>query len=112
MMKPFLVLLVAMALAACSPKGGSEYLGKWRGVQYTQYSMEIERNGDNFLAKMTTPVRGEEGKYSTTEVPAIFKDGQLQVAGAFGPVNITYIQKRDVLIMPGLGASEEFKRVK
>lgn len=111
-MKRFLVLLVAVLLAACGQKTGSEYVGKWQSVKYSQFSMVIEPNGDNFIANVTAPTRGTDGPVSTTPIPATFKDGQLQVATAFGPKFITHVKASDTLLFPGAGGPDEMKRVK
>lgn len=110
-MKRFLVLVVAVILAACS-QSGTEYVGKWQSVKYSNFTMEIVRNGDNYLASMTQPVRGLEGPLETTKIPATLKDGQLQVATAFGSMNISHVKGNDTLLVPGMAGSDEFKRVK
>jgi hypothetical protein len=111
-MKRFLVLVVAVLLAACGQKTGSEYVGKWQSVKYSQFSVVIEPNGDNFIANVTTPIRGTEGPVSTSKVPATLKDGQLQISTAFGPNFITHVKASDTLLFPGAGGPYEMKRVK
>lgn len=111
-MKRFLVLVVAVFLAACGQKTGSEYVGKWQSVKYSHFSMVIEPNGDNFIAKVTAPTRGMEGPVSTNQIPATFKDGQLQVGTAIGPKLITHVKATDTLLFPGAGGADEMKRAK
>lgn len=111
-MKRFLVLAVAVLLAACSQKSGSEYVGNWQSVKHPQFSMVIEPNGENFIAKITGPKGRMDGPITTTQIPATPKDGQLQVSSAFGPVYITHVKADDTLLIPGIGGQEEMKRVK
>jgi predicted small lipoprotein YifL len=109
-MKRLLVLFVAVLLAACGQKG-SEYLGKWENVQDSHFTIEIERNGDNYLAKMTAPQHGPQSHVQTVEVPATLKDGQLEFKGIFDAMNISHKKATDTLLIPGL-SKDEFRRAK
>jgi hypothetical protein len=45
-----------MPTAACSLMG-SEYLGNGQSVGAGPYTIEIEQNGENFMADITTPAQ-------------------------------------------------------
>ena len=95
------LLFLAVLTVACS-RQGSEYLGKWVNTTKPSDTMEITRNGEQYLLS---------GK-----VPATYKDGALQVAGPFGTITLTYIKSSDTLVLyQGAGIlseRDEFKRVK
>lgn len=101
---------VAATLSACAPKG-SEFVGKWQSVKYENRTAEIERNGDNFLIKHTTPSlfgKGGETKVRT----ATYKDGVLQFSTGMGTADIGYHKDSDTLLMPTVSGSLEYRRVK
>lgn len=79
-----IALLSLCLLTGCGQSGG-EYLGKWVHTKSEKRTMEIVRNGDNFLIRSTEP--SFTGKIQTTNHPAIMKDGLLQTSTAFGAVS-------------------------
>ena len=94
------LLLLAVIAAGCS-RPGSEFVGKWVNTREARDTMEITRNGDQFL------ITGRGNK-----VGATYKDGSLEVSGIVGSVRITYVKASDTLIGPGLFGQTEYKRVK
>src|SRR5258707_1312613 len=71
----------------------------------------IQRNGDNFL--ITRSSVNLFGNSQTTTVPAVVKDGLLQVQGGFGTATITYVKAADRVTAPALlGGNVEYERVK
>lgn len=105
-------LVIAAAVAACGQKGGSEYVGSWQSKQYTNITTSIERNGDNFVVKVTEPIMYGKGEVSTSSLPAVYKDGMLEMAGAFGPAKVSYVKSTDTLLMPTTAGTMEYRRVK
>lgn len=102
---------VALILSACGQKG-AEFLGTWQCVKYPSRSAQVERNGENFLVKDISPSLFKSGQMDTTVLPATYKDGVLQISGAFGVSNIAYVKATDSLLMPTTGGSLEYDRVK
>lgn len=103
-------LAVVATLSACSP-AGNEFIGKWQSVKYENRTAEIERNGDNFLIKNTAPSlfgKGAETKLRT----ATYKDGVLQFSTGMGTADIGYRKDSDILLMPTISGSLEYRRVK
>ena len=85
-MRRVLGAVVALALlAGCNPKAGGEYIGKWKGMKTETRTMEIERNGESFLVRITEP-SFFSGKVETRSIPATLKDGVLQVSLGFGTI--------------------------
>ena len=104
------VLSILLLLTACA-KAGSEYIGKWENVKNKKDQFEISRNGDNFL--ITRSGVNLFGNSQTTTVPAVVKDGLLQVQGGFGTATITYVKAADRVTAPALlGGNVEYERVK
>jgi predicted small lipoprotein YifL len=110
-MKGLACLAVASALAACG-KQGNEYVGNWQAKEHTNRTATIERNGDNFVIKVTEPSVFERNKLDTEVLPAVYKDGMLEVSGIFGSPKISYVKDTDTLLMPTGGGSIEYRRVK
>jgi len=110
-MKCFAIVAVATVLSACSQKG-SEFVGKWQSKDFASHHAVIEKNGDNFLLKNIEPSAFERGKIETTTIPATYKDGVLEATGAFGTAKIGYVKTTDTLLIPTMGGSMEYKRVK
>jgi hypothetical protein len=112
-MKKLLLLVLASLLLACSGPG-ADYLGTWVNSRSADNTIEIVRNGENFLVKETRPsLFGRNGETQTSNTPAVLKDGLLQIQSALGPVTITHVKDSDTLSMPGLlGSAKEYKRMK
>ena len=107
-----LCLVVAVMLAACG-HSGSEYLGKWQHTKNTVRTLEIVRNGENFLVSETAPGFMSSGKLETSTRPATLKDGILHVETGLGKAPITYVEATDRIMVPGLmGGNIEYVRVK
>ncbi|WP_228893635.1 hypothetical protein [Pseudoduganella aquatica] len=85
-MKAVICLAVLMVfLAGCGVKGGGEYVGRWVNVQYDDYRLNIERNGEGFMVRDSHPSPAT-GKPETKYIPATYKEGQLLIATDFGNV--------------------------
>ena len=102
---------IAAALSACGQKG-SEYVGTWQAKEHANRTTAIERNGDNFVIKITEPSIFKRGQLDTDVVPAVYKDGMLEVTGGFGTSKVSYVKDTDTLLMPTMGGSMEYRRVK
>jgi hypothetical protein len=100
-------------LVGCT-KTADKYLGKWQDPAKPKSGViEIAMNGDNYLMKLT--VNGFGGVPRTTTVPAVAKDGSLQINGGTGltGLSLTYIKNSDSLLMSGgMGGNGELKRVR
>lgn len=94
-------LSLVLLLVSCS-KRGSEYIGKWQTTQGGKNQIEIVRNGDNFLVGLSG---------NAQKLPAVFKDGTLQVPGSGAAV--TYVKDTGKLIFEvPFGGTVEFSRLK
>jgi hypothetical protein len=109
-MKKIAVIMIAIVLTACGDNG-SEYVGKWARKDNPKLTAEIARNGDSFIIKQTDYAIFTPG-LKTTNIPATFKDGLLQVQTGMGSANISYVKDRDTLLWPTIGGSTEYQRSK
>ena len=96
-----LVLLAVIFGVGCGRGAGSEFLGKWEDVKNPSDTVEILKNGDQFLV-----VHGNE------KIGAVLKDGSLEIAGMMGAIRVTHIKSSDTLTVPGFGGTQEYKRKK
>jgi hypothetical protein len=110
-MKGFAFLALAAALSACG-RPGKEYVGTWQAKEHTNRSAEIGRNGDNFVIKVTSPSFVQSGKTETNVVAATYKDGMLEFSNGFGTSKVSYVKATDTLLVPTMGGSMEYRRVK
>lgn len=110
-MKKITLSILALLLAACSEKGG-EYVGKWQNAKYENRSVVIERNGEAFIIKQVGPSMWKKGEIETMNIPAVFKDGMLQIQTGLGAANVSYVKSNDTLLMPTMAGSAEYKRIK
>ena len=110
-MKGLAHVAVAVTLAACGQQGG-EYVGNWQAKEYKNRTAAIERNGDNFVIKVTEPSAFRRNHLDTQVLPAVFKDGMLEISGFFGSSRVSYVKDTDTLLMPTGGGSMEYRRVK
>ena len=94
------LLLLTILFVGCSHPG-SVFLGKWVNTTNPSDTMEITRNGEQFLI-----LAGHD------KVGATFKDGSLQVQSMMGTMTLTYIKSSDTLVGPGFFGQSEYKRVK
>jgi len=53
-MKGLACVAAAVTLAACDQQDG-EYVGNWQAKEYKNRTAAIERNGDNFVIRVTEP---------------------------------------------------------
>ncbi|WP_157270520.1 hypothetical protein [Azohydromonas aeria] len=81
------LLASAALLGGCSGGSGGEYVGTWVNTKSEKSTLQIERNGEGFIVRNTEPGYFTNGKPETKNLPAMLKDGALQVQiGGFGPV--------------------------
>lgn len=104
-------IAVASMLAACGQQG-QDYVGKWEAKEHKNRSAVIERNGESFVVKITEPSMYARNKLETQAIPAVYKDGMLEISGGFGAAKISYVKDTDTLLMPTVGGSMEYRRVK
>ena len=95
------LLLVSFLAVGCSGQG-SQFVGKWVNTTNASDTMEITRNGEQFL--IITP-------HQKLGIGAVYKDGFLQVPSTMGALTLTYIKSSDTLVAPGLLGQIEYKRV-
>lgn len=84
MRKLFAGLMSLALLSACSQEG-DEYVGKWVHSEYKDHTMEIVRNGDNYLIRTSEPGFRVP---RTASYPATSKEGILQISTGFGAVSL------------------------
>lgn len=110
-MKGIAFLALTAALSACGSQG-KEYIGNWQSKEYANRTVAIERNGDSFVIKTTAPILYAPDKTKTTVLPAVYKDGLLEASNGLGTARISYVKNTDTLLMPTMGGSLEYRRVK
>jgi hypothetical protein len=98
----YICLLSTVTLTGCASKG-SQFLGKWVNTKNPNDTFQVTRNGDEYL------IVGQDQKAG---VGAIYKDGALEVKGAFLSVNLTYVKRTDTILGPGFLGQIEYKRQK
>ena len=77
-------LILATVLGGCGGQNGEEFLGRWEHTKSPQhFSRVIERNGKEFIIRQTSPNMWN-GQPRVTDMPAIYKDGSLEIN--LGPV--------------------------
>jgi hypothetical protein len=92
-------LMLATILAVGCSHPGSQFLGKWVNKANANDSIEIVRNGNQYLL-----ISGHD------KLGATFRDGSLQVPTAMGTMTLTYIKSSDTLVGPGLFGQSEYQR--
>lgn len=107
-MKNLIIFGLVWVLAACGNPDG-EYLGKWVNTKNANDTLEITHNGTNYLVKETLPSFFKKGESDISNIPAVLKDGLLQVQTGVGAINIGHVKESDTLTM---GGSVEYKRLK
>lgn len=60
-------------------------LGTWVHVKSEKRTIEIVRNGAAYIVRNTEPGM-TSGKSDTTNIPAVMKDGALEIHNGFGTV--------------------------
>lgn len=102
MKKQFLgVVATLLFVAGCSGQSGKEYLGKWENVKNPKDQVQVVRNGDNFMLKVTR-ANFFTGKVETQSAPATLKDGSLQMDGGMGTVTLAVDHSTGHLVGGGL----------
>jgi hypothetical protein len=101
-----IALAATMLVAGCARTKGEEFVGHWVNVQAQEETMDIERNGESFMVRSTTP-KFFSRKPETENYPAIYKDGVLQVSNDGETVNFAIDQASGHLNT----GSDEFQRV-
>lgn len=99
-------LAVAMLVTGCARMEEEKFVGHWVNVQARDDVMDIERNGESFMVRNTTP-RFFSRKPKTESYPAIYKDGVLQVSNDGETVNFSVDEANDHLNT----GSDEYQRV-
>ena|SRR5215213_8498293 len=99
-------LAAAMLLAGCAKVEGEKFVGHWVNVQSQDDVMDIERNGESFMVRNTTP-RFFSRKPKSESYPAIYKDDVLQVSNDGETVNFAIDQANGHLRT----GSDEYQRV-
>ena len=95
-------LLLTLLVIGCT-KPGSEFVGKWVNSGNTSDTLDVSRNGDQFV------ITGPDGE----KMPATYANGTLQVQGAMGAaLSLTYVKSSDTVTTPGLFSQAEYKRAK
>ncbi|WP_355585511.1 hypothetical protein [Xanthomonas cannabis] len=79
-------LAAALLVSGCAKVEGEQFVGHWVNVQTQDETMDIERNGETFMVRSTTP-KFFSRKPKTESYPAVYKDGALQVTNDGETVN-------------------------
>ena len=95
-------LLSIVALTGCASRG-TEFLGNWVNTQNPKDTLQVTRNGDEYL------IVGQDQK---SRVGAIYKDGTLEVKGALLSANLTYVKQSHTILTPGFFGQVEYRRKK
>ncbi len=97
----FFILVVSFSafLVGCGKESGSEYIGKWVNSKMASETLEIKRNGDNFIVTQTMP--DFFGGTKTSDYPAVFKDDVLTINAGLGPITMSYVKDDDTLVVGG-----------
>jgi hypothetical protein len=99
-------LAAAMLVAGCAKVEGEKFVGHWVNVQTQEETMDIERNGEGFMVRSTTP-KFFSRKPKTESYPAVYKDGTLQVSNDGETVNFAIDEANGHLNTGG----EQYQRV-
>lgn len=73
-----LAMMIAL-LAGCAGDTGQAYVGRWVNVESQDDVIDIERNGEAFMVRNTTP-KFFSRKPKTESYPAVYEDGVLRVS--------------------------------
>jgi hypothetical protein len=94
-------LILTMLGLGCT-KPGSEFVGKWVNTRDTTDTVQMDRNGSEFL------ITGPDG----TKSGASLKDETLTMAPPMQGVTFTYVKSSDSLLSQGMMGQVEYKRAK
>ena len=92
-------LLLSTLVLGCS-KPGSEFVGKWANSTNPADTVQVERNGSEYL------ITGPDG----TRIGATLKDETLTMAQPLSGVTFTYVKSSDTLLSTGVMGQVEYKR--
>jgi hypothetical protein len=99
-------LAAAMLVTGCAKVEGEKFGGHWVNAQTQDETMDIERNGESFMVRGTTP-KFFSRKPKTDSYPAVYKDGVLQVNNDGETVNFAIDEANDHLNT----GSDQYQRV-
>lgn len=99
-------LAAVVLVAGCARVEGEKFVGHWVNVQSQDEVMDIERNGESFMVRNTTP-KFFSRRPKTENYPAIYTDGVLQVTNDGETVNFA-IDEANGRLSTG---SDEYQRV-
>ena len=105
MKKVIAAVLCSIWLTGCGADAGSEYLGKWQNVKFEKRTLQIDRNGENFIVRETSPSMAN-GEMKTQNLPATVKDGILQISGQM-TISVVIDKASGLLTGPGM----EYKKL-
>lgn len=113
-----LSFLFAILLFGCDQQLGDVYLGRWERIGQPDITLEITREGRDFVILMKTPnlMRDWPGtkKAPITErrYLAMLEHGEVLVVGSgMQNTRIKYLQRSKTLLAPGFGGVDaEYKR--
>ena len=101
----FLIVLMGVFATGCANITGNEFIGNWVNNDRASESLEIKRNGENFIVSQSAPtVIGKivnNGEKKTTEFPAVFKESLLTVNKGSETITISYVKEGDYLLVGG-----------
>ena len=107
-----ILLTISMALMSCSSSAGNsgnEFLGKWQNINFDNDSLEISKNGDDFIVARTS-FSLMTLKMDTEKLPMQMKDRVLRMDAGVRPTSITYVKSTDTLSGVGLQSRvQEYK---
>lgn len=95
-------LLLSTLVLGCT-KAGDEFLGKWTNTRDTTDTIQVDRNGSEYL------ITGPDG---STKIGATLKDETLTMAQPMSGVTFTYVKASDSLLSQGMMGQVEYKRAK
>jgi len=105
-MKKIITLVFVFLMTGCIGNGsGDEYIGKWINPNDAKRTLEISRNGENFLIKEGSPS-------GSSSVAAVLKEGLLEFSNGFGSVKLSYVKQNGTLLVPTLFKATEYQKVK
>ncbi len=95
----YLAIFSSLVISACSNSASNDYVGKWVNVKSECRTFEIEKNGANFLVKVSEPsMFSRELKIQT--VPASLKDEILRLEIPGNVVALSFNKNTGNLVTP------------
>ncbi|WP_372359268.1 hypothetical protein [Xanthomonas axonopodis] len=99
-------LAAAVLMSGCAKVEGEKFVGHWVNLQSQDETMDIERNGETFMVRSTTP-KFFSRQPKTESYPAVYKNGALQVTNDGETVNFAIDESNGHLNTGG----EQYERV-